>query len=55
MMYDNVSMSVFEEWIEPVIPKVGWIKGKKQVFPPRAARIILEHLEQPISKKALNV
>ncbi|GAB3754630.1 hypothetical protein [Spirosoma pomorum] len=55
MMYDNVSMTVFEEWIEPVIPQVGWVKGKKQVFPPRVARIILEHLEQPISKKVLNV
>lgn len=50
-MYGNPEMYVFEEWIADIIDEIGWIKGKKQVFPPRVAHRIFEHLDLPIDFK----
>lgn len=53
-MYGNPEMYVFEGWIIDIMPEIGWIKGKKQVFPPRVAKRIIETLGEPISLKVFN-
>ncbi|MBN8823891.1 MULTISPECIES: hypothetical protein [Spirosoma] len=53
-MYDGVSIEVFESWIEEIKQEIGWKAKGKQVFPPRVARRIIEHIGQPISLKVLN-
>lgn len=50
-MYDNVEMEVFEEWIKDIIDDIGWVKGKKQVFPPVVAKKIFDHLGLPLNIK----
>lgn len=54
MMYDNVKIHVFEEWIADIMPTIGWVKGKKQTFPPRVAQKIIDTVGQPIRLKVLN-
>ncbi len=53
-MYGNPEMYVFEEWISGIMNDIGWIRGKKQVFPPRVAMRIIETLGEPLNVKVLN-
>lgn len=55
MMYDNVSMEVFEEWISDIKAEIGWKAKGKQIFTPKVAKRIIEHVGQPLSLKLLNV
>ncbi|GAB3282364.1 hypothetical protein GCM10027347_58620 [Larkinella harenae] len=55
MMYDNVSIEVFEEWIEEIKEEIGWKSKGKQIFGPRIAKRIIEHVGQPLQLKLLNV
>lgn len=54
VMYGNVKIEVFEEWIEKIKQEIGWKPKKKQLFPPKAARLIIEHIGQPIKLRVLN-
>ena len=54
MLYGNVRMKHFEEWIEPIMEEVGWKVGKKQILSPKQVRRIVDYLENPIPLKELN-
>lgn len=54
-MYDGVTIEVFESWIEDIKQEIGWKAKGKQIFSPRVAARIIEHIGQPISVKFLNV
>ena len=53
-MYDDVSIEVFSGWIEDIKQEINWREKGKQVFPPRVAARIIEHIGIPISLKVLN-
>ncbi|ADB36755.1 hypothetical protein Slin_0692 [Spirosoma linguale DSM 74] len=53
-MYDNVAIDVFESWIEDIKTEIGWKPKGKQVFPPRVAERIIQHIGQPIRVSILN-
>ena len=55
MMYDDVSIEVFEDWIEDIKHEIGWKSKGKQVFPPKVAKRIIDHIGQPINLKVLNL
>jgi hypothetical protein len=45
-LYD-VTMPAFEKLIEPIMTDIGWVRGKRQKFPPKSVMIVLDHLGEP--------
>lgn len=53
-MYGGVRMSTFESWIEDIRVEIGWKPGK-QIFPPKTALRIIEHIGQPLNVKVMEI
>ncbi len=51
-MYGGVDMPTFESWIQDIIPQIGWRK-RKQLFPPKVIRQIIEHIGEPLTLKVV--
>lgn len=48
--YGGIDPQTFADWIEPIKADIGWRKGK-QVFNPKQAQIIFDHLGEPFELK----
>lgn len=44
----GVTMPTFEKWISDIAKDIGWVKGHRQKFPPKAVIKVFEHLGEPV-------